>query len=195
MLGNLVTGTSIADAIASIDKLDKEDKDALRIKIKHLVKKGFLENEHDPNATATSPKYYRKRELGRAAVLTNALMAGFETEGLAAIAKALATPAYLEMFDRPPSAIADGIVVSLNGLDAAIKGVFDGDPGRWLLTVSYGRSKETGKPVWKATVSYLPKENEHIDAGILTNEFISPIFRGEFDLTERFTKFGWMLRD
>ena len=194
MIGNVLTRASIAEAISAVEQLDDDSRQGIRLKLNHLEKRGLLLSERDPNATATSPKYYRKRELARAAVLTDALRTGFETDGLAALAAALEKKP--EITDNPPShRVDDAFIYDLSGLESAIKGTLANDPGRWLLNYSVGVSHETGKLVWPAHVIYIPDGVDNFDPTFLGNALRRQIRSGSFNLTARFQAFGWMLRE
>ncbi len=194
MIGNVLTRASIAEAISSVDQLDDETRQAIRLKLNHLEKRGLLKSEHDPNATATSPKYYRKRELARAAILTDALFSGSETDGLSELAAALERKP--EITDNPPSHdIGGSFAYTVSGLESAVKGVLANDPGRWLLNYSFGRSRETGSLSWIAHVTYVPDGVDNFDPTFLGDALRRQIRSGSFNLTARFQAFGWMLRD
>ncbi|MCZ7484499.1 hypothetical protein [Rhizobium rhizogenes] len=190
-----MSATEIADKIADNDRLSEEEHVSLRVRMKQVTsKRDFLRPVENPNAAPNSKKRYPRLELARAAILTDAILVGFESAALITVAEALERPPVVDI-SHAPSASIDGAFFYPNGLESAVRGINANDPGRWFLTFSCGRNHETRKPVWAAFVTYQKETDERSDAGLYTNPFRHPIIRGEFDLTERLTPFAWMLKE
>ena len=190
MMHDLWSRARINDEISRRDGLNDEAKASFDLKTKMLVPRGYLTPVVDPNAKATSAKLFDVTQVFRAAIMTDALIAGFEADRLRVVSEALDKPAVIDLGHPPSADIGGAFVYEGGGLISAMRGVKAGDPGQWRLDYSCGR--ETGKdPVWIAHVIYLPVgEPEPVS---FLSVLRRPIIRGTFDLTARISQFSDLL--
>ena len=190
MMNDLWSRSRINDEIAHRDELDAAAKTSLDLKTKMLVPRGYLIPVVDPNANVTSAKLFDVTQVFQAAIMTDALIAGFEADSLRIVAQALAKPPVTDHGHPPSADVGGAFVYEGGGLISAMRGVKAGDPGQWRLDYSCGR--ETGKdPVWIAHVIYLPVgEPEPVS---FLSVLRRPIIRGTFDLTARISQFADLL--
>ena len=173
--------------IADRDELDADGRANLALKAKHLIAQGYLNPEPDPNSNATSAKHYRSIELARAAILTDAMVAGFQSKALTVIAKSLEVPPRIFQSHPPSAKNGDSYFYAGGALACAVRGVLKNDPGQWRLDFSCGR-EAAKEPIWIANVIYL-SETDPEPASFL-GTLRRPVARGTFDLTSRLSQFS-----